>query len=436
MKLPPSIIQRRILVEKPNDYGCYMYKFIDTKHKLKAFYLGIKKDKLSDDGGKFYWGTSENEKFNLLVQGNEPRFILEIIDFKKKEDFNYLQLKEYEMLKEYPNIKTNEETYNMSYGIPPIGKNNLPTEEFFDWFKKTRESGEWDSEPEKVKDLIKINPLQIRDSDDPSFVKDISYELDEIGANPKNMNSVLIFEGIGGKLGFEEGSDVVAGTTHGLKAAKKSKVIQMRVTRVPYDILKDKSEYFIRALAGNDNYNKEPLDYKPNYKDGAKLLLKLYNIEGITPQSEIAKKQLKITYNLKSRAISEAINKTLTDIELGKKGDSKWKVWTASELKSKVTIATTDECLAIAMSSGMYDYRKIFSTLVKDTLGEDAKKRKTIKVFIHHPSLPYQEKWDEENSNHKITLKKISPQWTIKFIELETEVEDTVNQFTEDNENE
>ena len=47
MKLPPSIIQRRILVEKPNDYGCYMYKFIDTKHKLKAFYLGIKKDKLS-----------------------------------------------------------------------------------------------------------------------------------------------------------------------------------------------------------------------------------------------------------------------------------------------------------------------------------------------------------------------------------------------------
>ena len=140
MILPPSIIEVRLLVDKPDDYGCYMYRFVDTKHELQSFYLGIKKDKLPNDGGKFYWGTSENEEFNKLIQGDEPRFILEIINFRKREDFNYLQLKENRMLQEYPNIKNNPETYNLSYGIPPIGKNELPTKEFFDWFKKTRQS--------------------------------------------------------------------------------------------------------------------------------------------------------------------------------------------------------------------------------------------------------------------------------------------------------
>lgn len=423
MILPPSIIKKEILVDKPDNYGCYMYNFIDTKHELKSFYLGIKKDKLPDDGGKFYWGSSENDEFNKLIQGNEPRFILQIIDFRKREDFNYLQLKEYRMLQEYPDIKSNPETYNLSYGIPPIGKNGLPTEEFFDWFRKERKSGVWDGKPEKVNYLIKINALQIRDADNPSFVKDISSELDEIGGNPKDMNSVLIFEGIGDKFGFEEGSDVVAGTTHGLRAAKKSKVIEMKVTRVPYDILKDKSEYFIRALAGNDNYDEDPLDYKPNYKDGAKLLLKLYDEHTISPESDIAKEQLKITYNLKSRSIGDAVKKAITDIEMNKKGDTKWKDWKedfAEELKSIVQKAISNKRLAISMSSGMYDYRKILSPLANDKEG-----RKEMTVFIYHPNITYQETWDDENSNYKKELKKISPQWKITFKELDTEIEDT-----------
>ncbi len=420
MILPPSIIKKEILVDKPDNYGCYMYNFIDTKHELKSFYLGIKKDKLPDDGGKFYWGSSENDEFNKLIQGNEPRFILQIIDFRKTEDYNYLQLKEYRMLQEYPNIKSNPETYNLSYGFPPVGKNKLPTKEFFDWFKKTRQSGIWDGKPERVDCLVKINALQIRDADDPSFVKDISFELDQIGGNPKDMNSVLIFEGVGGKFEFEEGSDVVGGTTHGLKAAKKSKVLELKVTRVPYEILKDKSEYFIRALAGNDNYDDNPLDYKPNYKDGAKLLLKLYSDHDISPTSDIAKDQLKMVYNLKGKAIGNAINKAVTDISMNKKGDTKWKNWSRSELDSMVAKATTDQTLAISMSSGMYDYRKVYEKLVKDVEG-----RTKIKVFIYHPTLPYQELWDEENSDHKKTLKKISPQWKITFKELETEVEDT-----------
>ena len=120
MKLPPSIISKNILCDIPNNYGCYLYRFIDTKHELKADYTGIKKDKLPEHGGKPYWSSSTNEEFIKLVQGDEPRFILEILDLRKKEDYDSLQLKEYQMLKEYPDIKNNPATYNLSYGIPPM----------------------------------------------------------------------------------------------------------------------------------------------------------------------------------------------------------------------------------------------------------------------------------------------------------------------------
>ena len=73
--LPPSIIEIRILVDKPDNYGSYMYRFIDTKHYLKAFYLGIKKDKLPEHGGEDYWSSSKNEEFIKLIQGDEKRFI-------------------------------------------------------------------------------------------------------------------------------------------------------------------------------------------------------------------------------------------------------------------------------------------------------------------------------------------------------------------------
>ena len=326
------------------------------------------------------------------------------------------------MLQEYPDIKTNPKTYNLSYGIPPVGKNGLPNKRFFDWFKKERKSGVWDGPKEKVKNLVKLNAVQIRDSDDPSFVKDISSELKEFGNNPKDMNSVLIFEGVGCTFGFEKGSDVIVGTTHGLRAAKKSKVVELTVTRVPYDVLKDKSEYFLRALAGNDNYDEAPLCYKPNYKDGSKLLTKLYNECNISPDSDIAKEQLKLTYNLPSRSIGEAIKKAETDIEMDKKGNTKWKNWKedyAEELKSKEVKSTTDKRLAISMSSGMYDYRKILSPLATDKEG-----RKEMIVFIYHPNIASQERWAEENSDHTKELKKICPQWQILFKQLDTEIED------------
>ena len=398
-----------------------MYMFIDIKHPLKATYLGIKKDKLPEDGGVIYWSTSQNEEFLKLVQGNEPRFILEIIDFRKRIDYNYLQLKEYNMLQKYPNIQTNPASYNLSYGIPPLSKDNLPTKEFFDWFKETRASGIWDS-TERVDVLLNIGALQIREEDDPSHVKDIVAELKPLGGNSKNMKSVLVFEGVGGKFGFKEDSDVVGGTTHGLTAAKKSNVIEMQVTRVPNDVLKNKSSYFIRALAGNDNYVVDPLVYKPTYQDGAKLLVTLYNDEKISPKSEIAKDQLIIIYNLKTRAIDAAVKKALTDIEMNKKGNTKWKVWSSTELDSKVIKTTNDETLSMYMSSGMYDYRKIFKKIY-----EDVEKRTKMIIYIHHPNVEAHDTWGLENSEYNKFLKTVVSQWKITFKELESEVVDTTN---------
>lgn len=435
MILPPSIIERRILVDVPDDYGCYMYRFIDTIPQLLPWYLGIKKDKLPDHGGEIYWSSSKNEEFILLVQGDEPRFILEILEFKPRMDYEYLQIKENRMLLEVPDIKTNPTTYNLSYGIPPIGKNNLLDQDFISWFRETRKSGVWDTGTEKVSSLIKLNFIQIRDKTESSFVKEISYELKEVGGNSSEMNTVLIFEGIGGKFGFEDGSDVIAGTTHGLLGANSAKVVELRVTRVPKEVFEDKSPYFIRAAAGNDNFDENPLKYKPNYKDAARLLLSLNQAHGVEPSSELAKQQIKIVYGLKGKAIKSAVDKATTDIAMLKKSNMTWIDWDLPRHKKTLTnlikVNETNSQLSMSLSSGMYDYRKIVEKLHTDNFHEGGLKRKKIKVFIKHPTEPAQEKWDLEVSDHRKFLKDMFPDYNIKFKELDTEEEDTTNAIKE-----
>ena len=139
--------------------------------------------------------------------------------------------------------------------------------------------------------LIKLQAVQPRAIDDPSFVKDIKVEVETVGGNTSNMNTVLIFEGVGGKFGYEDGSDMVGGTTHGLKGAHKAKARKMTPCRVPYDILKDKSKYFIEALAGFDNH-KDTFSYDPTWLDGKKLILKLHAETGTDPMSETAAEQV------------------------------------------------------------------------------------------------------------------------------------------------
>ena len=88
MTLQPSIIQKDIIPSighnggpiLSDSYTCYMYKFINVENGV--WYLGIKKDKLPEHGGDYYWGTSKNDEFNKLVQGNKPLFKLEILLFQ------------------------------------------------------------------------------------------------------------------------------------------------------------------------------------------------------------------------------------------------------------------------------------------------------------------------------------------------------------------
>jgi hypothetical protein len=434
MKLPPSIIEIKILADISKDYGAYMYNFIDTKHYLKANYLGIKKDKLPQDGGIIYWSSSENEDFKKIVQGDDPRLILEITEVTTKENYNYLQLKEFKMLKTIPNIKTNPATYNLSYGIPPVSQNGLFSKDFGQWFEGERQSDTWYAGKEKVSDLIKMNAVQIRDETKQSFVNTLKAELNEVGNNTKNMNRILILEGVGHKLKFEKSSDVVGGTTHGLKAAASCGVVEMEVDRVPYDVLKDKSEYFIRALCGFDNYDIEGgLVYKTNYKDGAKLLMSLCKENDIEPTSLIAKQQLKIVYNLGAKAIQKAVDKTVTDIAMNKKHNTKWIDWSTPENKKRlekmVMIDTTEHRIAMCMTSGMYDYRKILKKLNEDNFLKEGQERKLVKVFISHPSEPAQSTWELQVSSHNLFNKQMFPKYKITFKELDTEESDTTKSF-------
>ena len=248
------------------------------------------------------------------------------------------------------------------------------------------------------------------------------------------MNTVLVFCGVGGKFGYEEGSDLVAGTTHGLKGAAKAKARKMIACRVPYEILKDKSKYFIEALAGFDNHM-DKFTYDPTWLDGKKLLLKLHAAHGTDPMSSIAAEQVKFAYGLPTRQITKAQEMAVTDIEASKNPDVKWKTYSPTELKNLKDIATTDEQLAITLSSGKYYEEPIWKKFKNDDLEEGGEKRKKMKVFIHHPpNIITKENWEEAFSGHVKSIKwLLSPHgYTVEFKILDHEQDDTVESNEEE----
>jgi len=434
MKLPPSIISKKILCDIPNDYGCYLYRFIDTKHELKADYTGIKKDKLPEHGGKPYWSSSTNEEFIKLVQGDEPRFILEILDLRKKEDYDSLQLKEYQMLKEYSDIKNNPATYNLSYGIPPMPDvdRDLLSKKFIEWFDKTIESGMWTSEDgESVAELQAMNTVQIRAKDSPEHIKDIKAELVANGGNTSEMNPVLIFEGVGKIFGFDTDCDVVVGSRHGLNAAKEAKALYMKTNRVPNKVLKDKSELFLRNLASHDNKDDTKLKYLPTKEDGAKLLVNLFNQKGISPDSDIAKEQLQLAYNLKARKLTESIKLAKKRIEEQRRGNQKWHDYNKKECKEISEKRSTDEQLHTTMPSGFLDIYKLLKRIV-----EDVKKRKYCVIWVHHRNPDALTSWNKREADELKFLyeilnlhRKEKTEMTLELRTLDPWISDTENNY-------
>lgn len=424
MKLPPSIIEKNILCDLPDDYGAYLYKFIDTLHPAKAPYIGIKKGKLPEHGGEPYWSSSTNEEFIRLVQGDEPRFILEILQVVPFKEYNAIQLKEFQMLKQYPNIKTNSDVYNLSYGIPPYSNtdNTIVSDEFLEWFHAMKDSGIWTSKTkEKVSDLALMNTVQIRSTDNQPFVKLLVDELLENGKNTSKMNPVLIFEGVGEKFGFKKGSDVIVGTRHGLEAAKKVKSLDMHTIRVPYEVLKDKKEFFLRSLASNDNFDDLPIKNVASVEDGAKELVGYYNETGIEPDSKEARSHLDRIYGFKTTKKNDTVKRAETDIEMQKLVNSKWKRYTAKELKDIAEVNSNDKEIHYCISSGMFQIHYIYKRFM-----DDVKQRKNMIVWIAHPDTRNEKRWMASIAKWEKLMKYLQkPEFKITFRQLPTIIPDT-----------
>jgi hypothetical protein len=434
--LPPSVIERTLppgIGHNSSNYNCYMYKWTNVENGV--WYLGIKKGFLPEDGGEPYWTSSENKEFKKLIQGNKPLFNVEVIEVNN--DYKFLQMKEHKMLQEVPNIKTNPATYNLSYGIPPIGKDTLPSDEYLEWFRGMVDSVEWVDEdyPESVKALKKMYTYQVRAKDNPFHIREIASELGEIGNNISNMKPILIFEGVGELFGFPPGSDVVVGKRHGLMAMSKQKVLETPTCRVPYEILEGKSKYFLKALAGFDNKNSDKIKYNSDYEDGAKLLVELKSETGVEPNSTIAKKQLKTILGLKGWSIKKAIARAQSDIKTGKKG-KKWKDYTRSELETIKNNADNEEWIGRYMSSGQFKGQTVLLDFYSDNnpKNETAQFRKKLKLIIHHPDVDAKDNYEANISAWKKEMMfwLDSKGFTIDIKNLDHEIEDTKNNYIEE----
>ena len=296
------------------------------------------------------------------------------------------------------------------------------SDEFLEWYHATKESGEWTSNvKEKVSDLTKLNAVQIRSEDNISFINELVAELKENGNNTSKMNPVLIFEGVGEKFGFKKGSDVIVGTRHGLEAAKKAGSLDMHTIRVPYEVLKDKTAFFLRSLASNDNYDDSPLKNIASVKDGAKLLVSLYNEKGIEPNNKIARDYLDRIYGFKTKKKSDTIKQAETDIEMQKLVNSKWKIYSKKEFDDIEEINSNDNEIHMCISSGMFNIFSIYKRFQNDV-----KERRKMIIWVAHPNTAQEKRWMGNFADFEEILKFINEdKFDIKFQILPSIVPDT-----------
>lgn len=432
----PSI--RKVIIEcdKPKNYGAYSYWFEPITSEAKN-YDGIKKDKLPIDGGKDYWSSSDDKEFLLHVQGDKEMFDLHITKCVPEEMYIDLQIKEDALLREkYPkNIKSDNRTYNNSYGILPFSKSNLiVSEEMYEYFEKTKKSDWLKEEPEDVEDLLKMPMAQIRHAEKKSHVTDIVSELKVVAGNTKFMNPVLIFEGVAHIFNPDlKNEDIIVGTKHGLLAAKKAKVQKLKVVRVPFSVLKDKTEHYLRALAGHDNAVSK-LKYNPGFEDVAKMLQSLWKDSKFTipPLSSEAKAEAKRIYkHIGGNTIKKGQERADTLIKMNKKGNTTWINYTKAQIEKINEEHETKfpERISICLAVGMYDYRKIINPIYEDrnTYTKVGRKKKVLvtegtgqcrkDITIHtwaNESI-HLETWELEFSDHKKQLNYMLGKLGVKF---------------------
>ena len=223
------------------------------------------------------------------------------------------------------------------------------------------------------------------------------------------------------KFGFKKGSDVIVGTRHGLEAAKKVKSLDMHTIRVPYEVLKDKKEFFLRSLASNDNFDDLPIKNVASVEDGAKELVGYYNETGIEPDSKEARSHLDRIYGFKTTKKNDTVKRAETDIEMQKLVNSKWKRYTAKELKDIAEVNSNDKEIHYCISSGMFQIHYIYKRFM-----DDVKQRKNMIVWIAHPDTRNEKRWMASIAKWEKLMKYLQkPEFKITFRQLPTIIPDT-----------
>jgi len=464
IKLPPSIIERRILVDIPKAYESYLYLTIDTLNPLYPIYLGIKKDLLQEHGAKPYWSSSKNGEFIKLRQTSKDRFINLIIGFA--DYFADHKQQEYKILKDnFTDIKNNKLTYNNSYGMPPVGKHNIPTEEWYEWYDEQIKSEVWKS-PDKVKIenilnyCFHIQPREVEEGSEESneHIKDIKKKVEAMDGDTINVNDVIIFEDVGFKFPETTKDDAVACTWHGVNGSYQAGAEFIGEVRVPDWVFEDKSSFFIRSAAAHDNAIDELL-LLPKWPECKKSLKDLYDATGIEPESKTALQYLQLTYkNMPSYQIRKGIKKARQAINENEKPHTKHKYYTKEEIKDKIKEQLKDhpDTLCIGMSTGQIDRENMEDALYKDrhkwgkriyknqnnrkvketiiTGYDEGQNRKKLVVLVHIGEPDHKFKWKREEAMHleKANFWLNPHEYSVEFITLDDRVSDVTEKKQED----
>jgi len=379
MILPSSIRNCNRDMLKGNFNVSFVYVFTNIFNG--KMYIGFHVSKEGDN----YWHSSTCEEFGLAFNKTEPTFDYEIIAVGTPKQ---MQNKEHELLTEV-NAKSNPDYYNKSNGIPAYKEiRYAKCEEFVRKFK----AGEFEEQNELISELVKLERLQVRFTDDSKHITEIADLIKEAGGDTSKCSLILLWgEGSHRKVG--DGNHTISGA----EKAKHAKTLRtVSIKDEDHDFTLAEKKHIGRILNRNDD---GIINKYTDTQDGAKALLERelecgIKVDDYQDNFEYLK-ILGFDTTKRKKAVIKAALQLKKDRVLEQQG-RKWIDWAVKAYKDKLEQKVSDRkdrnTICFSMSSGMTN--KFWPNLMEHLFNTDLNEQKPyIDILITHPTVAHEKAW-------------------------------------------
>lgn len=384
VNIPPGIKKAVFLLECPEKYDSYVYRYTNADTGV-VIYIGYHSGDLN------YWGSPKKHKkeMDALIYNKDANLRFEIVGFGTKEEMIALEAEL--IAKERPIYNASAGSFRKNMDAPKVTK-------FLGRIKK----GDFKTKEMTVEELEQLNRHQCRaEQYDIEHIKEIEERIKDGGV--ENCQIVVLEK----ERNSEDGSvEVIIDGNHTIQALSNLKMgaIKIKVNYIPYHIASSFSDVEIEAISHQLNPDEKVVKKKETSNEVASFIART-SVENNTPITLPHWKDFFANMNWSNAKISRTIDKAVKlqkEILKGQghkvlmiyKGGQNEKI-----LNQTVESHKNKNTYALALSTGRASIDNIASHVKNYCIEIDPNtgKKKIIKkhlfLVMHHPSTDHMDNW-------------------------------------------